>query len=717
MKFQTHDSKCLAVKRMRGVTLIDVLLAIVIFVIGMLALAHLQTNLTRSSTDANVRTVAASVGEEILEGLRAFRRVSTDPDGVLFAFQDIDKDYVEALQPAPRGGIQYTVEAAVKGYNFDDNLTSVIVADPAIAGADYAFKVVDLTVSWDNAQEFQVDEDTQAAMGTGSITISSAISSIPLLTAAKVAADDDGELGYVPTPYQPGQRPDIISIDLQNNKFKETTTPKPDVIRNNELVETWFDVITYLGQSDALFQRREEFLVVSCQCELQVPSGNETTGFLPTIWNGVDYTEGEFVSKNYGTSASNQNSAYCDVCCRDHHDMSGASLDQRYDPSREWTEAGVNGDHKHYNRTNRGVLVEATSDGDDYLEVCRMVRKDGFMRVAQDFRQEGFIAFPAGYLDTQAGAEEYAEYVVDAVQDFHENSRTELTPPDGTPTQGNDNVAWSYLFPGTDTGPTTLPTAQGLDSQQLLSRGIYIDHLSTEAATIVACLAAGGTGADCEAPGVDNYLEVFPFFEVQTTWLSWWVENSAGNPVAVANEAVEDNNAHDRGIAELTGTGTQQVMVTTDMHRGNRGLAVVDSIDSRDATVTTERSSYDLYVDANGGGTTPPPPDGYTWSGTFLSGVGGVNAADAALTPGMGTVCQRSGSSISCTTLNGQGGSVDISGYYKNAATSLWICASGIGITVVNPNPAAAVKSATVSWPDGTTTTNVVLTIENRACT
>jgi type IV pilus assembly protein PilV len=80
MKFHTQRSRGKAVMhQMKGVTLLEVLLAIVIFVIGMLALAHLQTNLTRSSTDANTRTVAASVGEDLLESLRAFRRVSTDP--------------------------------------------------------------------------------------------------------------------------------------------------------------------------------------------------------------------------------------------------------------------------------------------------------------------------------------------------------------------------------------------------------------------------------------------------------------------------------------------------------------------------------------------------------------------------------------------------------------------------------------------------------------
>jgi hypothetical protein len=709
-------------QQMKGVTLLEVLLAIVIFVIGMLALAHLQTNLTRSATDANTRTVAASIGEELLESLLAFRRVETDPDGVLFAFADIDDGFVS--RTIPRGGINYTVTAEVWGYDFaSDGQT---VSDPpvaAVAGTVYDFKVVDLVVAWDNNQAFQVDEDTQvanSAMGSGTIEISSLIPSIPSLTSAKVAAEDDDPLGYVPVDYAPGERPDIIAIDLDNGRFKETTTPLPDVIRTDQLVETWFDVITYnQGQSDTLFQRREEFLVVSCQCELREPSGGEETGFLPTVWNGVGYTEGEWVSKNYGASASNQNSAYCDVCCRDHHDSPSHNNDaEQFDPSKTWTAVAASGDHKHYDRGNRGTLVEATQDGDNYVEACRMVRKDGFMRVAQDFRQEGFIAFPAGYLDTQAGTDEYSDYVAQAVEDFYENNRDTLTSPDGTSSPSSPESGISFTFPASsDDNATTLPTGDGLLSQQLRSRGLYIDHLGAEAAAIVNCIAQGGSGDDCGVPGVDNYLQVFPFFEVETTWLSWWTENSHGNPVSVTNENVETDNTHSRGLAQHTGTTAALVKVKTEMHRGNVGLAVIDPIDPLESSGLA-KANYEVRVATNGGGP-PPPTTGYTWSGMFASGVPGVDAADAAMTitPGVNTTCQRSGTSIACTTTFGSSGSMVVSGYYKNPVTSLWICGSGLdGITVTNGDPAAALKSATLEWPDGTNPTAVVLSIENSVC-
>jgi Tfp pilus assembly protein PilV len=43
----------------------------------MLALASLQGNLTRSSSDANMRTVAANIAEQTIEDLRAFQEIET----------------------------------------------------------------------------------------------------------------------------------------------------------------------------------------------------------------------------------------------------------------------------------------------------------------------------------------------------------------------------------------------------------------------------------------------------------------------------------------------------------------------------------------------------------------------------------------------------------------------------------------------------------------
>ena len=84
----------------------------------------------------------------------------------------------------------------------------------------------------------------------------------------------------------PVMNPDIISIRLGDNRFKESTKPLPYVYNANERVETKFDVVTYSQNDDgATFLRREEFLAVACECELKFPSG--TTGGLRPLFGTV----------------------------------------------------------------------------------------------------------------------------------------------------------------------------------------------------------------------------------------------------------------------------------------------------------------------------------------------------------------------------------------------------------------------------------------------
>ena len=58
-----------------GFSLLEVLIGIAIFAIGMLALASLQGALTRSSAEAKVRTTAVNIAEQIIEGHKGFNLI------------------------------------------------------------------------------------------------------------------------------------------------------------------------------------------------------------------------------------------------------------------------------------------------------------------------------------------------------------------------------------------------------------------------------------------------------------------------------------------------------------------------------------------------------------------------------------------------------------------------------------------------------------------
>ena len=639
-----------------GFTLIEVLIGILIFALGMMALAKLQGNLARNSGDTNARTVATNIAEEVIEEARIFGQI--DYDGTNAAYEDI----VDGTRTITRAGNVFTVASEVTDYYISADGTFSTTAPPDAYNSD--FKQLDLTVTWnsgDTPLEFQVDgtNTTSGLLGSGSIRITDVISSMTSGSGGKAALGTEGGSYAPPVDYSPGANQDIISIQLGANKFKESTTPLPDVIRTDELVETTFDVVTYSQDNEgATFLRREQFRAVSCVCTLRTADSDDEGGLRPTIWEGFEYTEAEFVSKSYGESANNQQSQFCDLCCRDHHDGGSGTEDvgadpgrSRYNPFRTNSDYyDINGDHKHFNRNRDGEMILAESDGDTYVEACRMIRQDGFWRIAQNLRQEVLNAFPADYLDDPDEVSVYSGYVTDAVSAYEFDTDTgngtnptnpyEAFPPILT---RPENMEPALVWPASTYGnPTDMPTAGGDTEQQLRTRGVYLDYMSDVLRARINCLDNDGAGEDCEVPDVNSALEIIPFYDVQLTWLARWNETPNNNPIDVTNEAIANDNGHDRGKASLQ-AGFGYSTVNSAVHKGNLGLTGTDPIDPWYAAETDNYNLYALAVDFS----SPPPLSGDIVSGDILSSVGGVKAADVEIVA-TGAQCDRTLTGFEC---------------------------------------------------------------------
>jgi len=621
--------------RQRGFSLLELVIGLFIFATGMLALASLQGQLTRSQVDAAVRSVATNIAEEQIELVRAFGLIENEPDNSIPAYSDIqDRTFTVS-----RGNLNYDVIIQVTDYYYDlstdqfgtSNPDNLLVSD---------FKDATVNVSWGDTPGFRIAEGqniSAADIGTGGIQLTALISSVTTQAAARSSTQDESESLLPDVSYTPGANPDIVSLQLGESRFKESTSPLPRVYRTEERVETRFDVITYSQSGDgALFLRREEFIGVSCECQLEAPpTSADDGGRLPTIWAADEYLKGERVIKPHGTSTSNQQSIYCDECCRDHHDgatVSGDIAASQFNPFRAdgeyWDSGTFQGDHKHYGRNNSGELILAQSAGDSYVEACRMVRVDGFMRVGQDFRQEGRNVFPENFLDEEGEVDDYSSWVTTSTNLFegalsgdYEATPLTLPSPPLAPADGG--------FPT----ETSLPTSLGATTQQLRSRGVYIDYLSDDLRSVIDCLRSlpeTGIATDCDNDTIQfdrnmstNVLEVIPFFDVQLTWLNRWSENPANQPVDTTNEPVLTNNAHSRGIASNTfGSGTSRV--TASGHRGNLGLTDTDPIDPG---FNSQVRSAGLNVVALTGDP-PPTPGNVIIRGVITSGVPGLKATD-----------------------------------------------------------------------------------------
>jgi hypothetical protein len=212
-----------------------------------------------------------------------------------------------------------------------------------------------------------------------------------------------------------------------------------------------------------------------------------------------------------------------------------------------------------------------------------------------------------------------------------------------------------------------LPTAGAATFDQQVSRALYTDHVTTELQTALNCLQ--NNDDTCTPPGVTSAMEILPFYEIQTTWLSYWRDNVNGDPIELSNDTIADDNSHSRGMAELTGTALQTVTTEAYIHPGNNGLTSTDPIDSgyREALVYR-----DLFIAANGGGGGGTPANPYGASGS-MGGSGGIKVTDAVFTPSSGVRCNNDATFFECVYDDSVvSPSVTITGYVTNK--DAWVC-------------------------------------------
>ena len=727
----------------RGFSIIEVMIGVFIFAVGMLALASLQGALTRSMADSKLRTEASNIAEQLIESQRGFSRIFIDPDGIVFAFNDI----VDGTTTTTVNGVTYTVAQDVSDYYYD--LATDIFTGTATLGAlasDY--KTVAVTVSWDGDRQFRIQEgvETTGSLGSGSVTVTGVISASATAGSGRVSEESEDQLLMLAISYTPGQNPDIISLSLDEGKFKESLLPMPDVKGVGALIETRFDVITYSqDNSGALFLRREEFAAVQCDCTLQAPKETDL-GRRPTIWAGDEYAEGHFVRKAFGIAAKRKQSDLCGTCCQDHHDGGSSAEDHpdsavnTYDPFKASTEYHSSGpfagDHKHYGEDG----VTLAGNRKSYVEACRMVRRDGFFKVAQDFRREDLNVFPADYLDDSAEIAVYSSYVTGAATAYEAAAYLdyESNPPcigGPIPCVAEANFQGDYPT-AINLGNAELPSWTQLrdtaePTQQLRSRAIYIDYLSDDLRTVIDCINSGGDELGCKTGDVEldrtastNVLELIPFFDVQLTFLNRWNETPINTPVNTTNETLALDNAHSRGVASADALDSSTVAAKG--HRGNLGFTDSQAIDPVYASKVTQATINVQSLDAGAGGagpTDPPPSGDPVVSGSLLELLAG-NGPIITVSGLLGALCDQTSVSFECRAPSAASNPrLQVSGYGKAnridrdgfvVFTPRYACSATLVKISEDPNDvgANAVFNLSSADPDITHT----ITIQGKPC-
>lgn len=687
----------------KGFGLIEVLIALVVLSVGMLAISSLQVEYLSSGNEAKLRSVATKVAQEKLNDLRTFAQLEAGAAGT-FGYEEIGGN-TGGLENDDGTLINQSGTVETPQQNFTRNWTVTNYYYPptgaqAVIASDWDsdtwgtiperphFKAVSITVAWTDR-----DGETQTITTSGAIAASD-----PEASGRTHKPSDDNDDPTV--IYTPGEKPEIVAVDIDSDGTKkESSLPDPQVSQNAAFVVTKFDEVVY--DTVLKTQERTGFTTVNCECNYD----GSASAYQPAIrdLNGWNVYETQ-VTKNTGsritTGQAGQQSVYCDTCCRDHHSRVDDSDSDAEDNVAQFDSfrpadttnypTALDGDHSHMYPDGDGVLQTANSTGDTYLEACRMIRIDGYQRVSKDWTLEKLVIMPSTWLATESNYNSYVEYVKDFVAAYIDaipgtascvtdtgeykygsmytdtDNKTgqvyEYIMTNDTTVIDSSATPWetSYVSTfGNYSRPTSLsfttsfvePAQVDLDiSQQeaLIARAIYLDRIEPRLLNEIKCRKASG----------DDYLYLVPFHEVNVKKLANWGSDDPSR-VTVTDEPIEDGATHSRGVVTAVDTGT--VTVTASIERSNTGLTDTNSIDSDD-DATSNIVSDTISIRVQTGST---DSGAIRITGTIAIGGGaGVNASDVTVTGSNGAACSKITDETFTCELDGSGsGDVVISGY------------------------------------------------------
>lgn len=619
----------------RGFSLIEVLLAVVVLAFGLLALASLQTSLIRASSESKSQSTALQLAKDKLEDLRSYQSLAGYQ--ALTSGNDTVNDNGGSL-----GGVNFARTWTVERFAFDkadgvfEKVATLTGPTPAGYEADNEYKKITVSVSW-----------ADATGATQTIGMEDAISALNPGDSTKLVRSNAGATPRKPIVLidDPSGSAGVIPIAIGDDSSTAATNPKPIVAGKNNsqrVVETRFDVLTYSALSGgvARVQSRVETSVVGCRCDYgTAPDDTEARGLRPTYWNGFRYAppqETGYVPPAGEAALSNGSppqSARCDVCCRDHHDPNGVS-GAKFDPRRST--------HSHY-RIVDGSLVAAGSG--EYVEACRLIRVDGFFRVAADMYNDHF-----GLLETRSdgtslayapkvlAADGYAEFVLDYLE---QRVYGVAAAPENFNTPLSDAIVVQLEDDADIDEPDNIDFDAKTGLQWLHSRGLYIDYLEPEARDRIVEEKGKCTSGDYD----ECVLPYMPFTSINLTEISLWSPLS-GTQIVVTNNDFASSVSSDEPVRGKVSPGSKPVSNTkvdavASIYHSNSGVALLpDPIDPQDEKVQNggavdmlqDTQQFTIKSTAGGsGGSYAVTFDGYTFSAS--------SAGYPAITASPGATC------------------------------------------------------------------------------
>ena len=679
-------------KHGRGLGLIEVMIALMVFALGITALLKVQTALLKATSLAQARSTAIQLAEAKLEDLRTFIDYDNSNSAV-YDFVGLANNTGGSASPAlsSTGGTcssnpeQLTTEGsrtiAVGNTLYSRNwcITNYYYNGTTLtttATGLIAQKAIWVHIGW-------ADSD-----GTSqSVIYRTVINRDGQMSGGNIAFGTGGSGEKALIPYTPSTDTRVTPISVGTDAKRETLVPNATTV--DGYVSTSFQ--SYVYSSSNILIRKEEFKNVACSCAFNGTSSDASQTRAPS-YPAWDTTKGTYVDvtgplvsgKAKGCVDANENgncdsnpSIYCEICCQDHHDVPNtntAVTRKNYDPYRSG-DVNSDGTAKKY----RGTATPVTSG--TYYDACRLKRIDGYWRVYQDWHMANFVALPISDLTDSSKKAIYSNYVKSVLDGIvvvtnATNGQTSYTAP----------TFPSELNHTTSTNRVSLSVGE---SKESTARSVYVDYVDD---TFLTQIQAKKTANQ-------DYLLHLPFYEVDTTTVATWESGSSSSVRVGPYDGPGSSNDLASGQIRGLATNTSPVSIGATLRKSNSGLTglsvSVDYNASVNADTTTLSSSYDVCIGCSGG--TTGASCSHT-TGTLLDGVTRTVYAESTGTCTAG--------SITCTngTLSGN------TGYQYSSCSATTTCVTSI-------SGKTQTKDDTVTASDGTTSvTCSVANSKNYTC-